>query len=952
MITTKESSMLELGGSKSSPQRTAKAIRPRADRARGVLTKALVAAVAIVAILGTGALPAIANPATPTWTLLSPAASPSSRESASMAYDPAMSQLVLFGGYKLGNELNDTWTWDGTTWSQVDDVGFPGCTTSCPASPSGRDSASMAYDPSSGQLVLFGGEDASGNLGDTWTWNGATWTLASDAGPLARDTASMAYDPSSGQLVLFGGIDGDGDDLNDTWTWDGTTWSQVDDIGNPGCTTSCPTSPPVRDSASMAYDPSSSQLVLFGGENDDSGNLNDTWTWDGTTWSQVDDVGFPGCTTSCPTSPSARDTATMADDEGLSDLVLFGGSGLSDLGDTWTWDGTTWSQVDDIGDPGCTTSCPASPSARFSSSMADDLSSSQLVLFGGDGPHGLLGDTWTLSITPSVTVTNNSAVSAGGALTFTAAVGGFAGDPTPTGSATWAVTPPEGGSVPCTSTTGPSGSSNVATYTCSIAGAVAGPYAATATYAGDSYYTSASGSDTSAVVTATPIVQGPPKSGITTTTASSGFTRQLTTTGQAGPVSYVTTSSACGVAVSSSGAVSTSGTLPAGTCTVSGSDSDTFGDSGTWRFTLTVTPVSITQKAPKSGTTTKAASSAFTSQLETSDQNSAVSFVTSSRPCGLEVSSSGAISTTGTLPNGSCVASGTDADTDSDSGTWTFTLTVGRGSSSTTLSAAPSSVSFGGEGKEKFTVTVTGTGGILPTGTVTITDGAITLCSASAFARKTADVVSATCRLSDLELTAGSYSVKAFYSGNDRYNASTSMPASFAVDRDAVTIKVSESQTTVSVGDESQAVFTASLTTSNGESDPNGETVIVDLGTTSCIVTLSNDTGTCTIGNSALRAGSYAVLASFGGDLNLASSTATSSTPLLVSSGSTVPVVPTGKAWSGQLYWWVFGDMALVGFALFEFARRGFRFRAIPGGGGRRSPRHLARSSSFWARSR
>jgi large repetitive protein len=261
-------------------------------------------------------------------------------------------------------------------------------------------------------------------------------------------------------------------------------------------------------------------------------------------------------------------------------------------------------------------------------------------------------------------------------------------------------------------------------------------------------------------------------------------------------------------------------------------------------------------------------------------------------------------------------------------------------------------VSFGGENREAFTVTVTGGGGVLPTGTVRIKDGGIELCSTNVFTRKASGVVSATCRLSDLELNAGSYSVKAFYSGNDRYNASTSKAATFVVDRDSVTIKISESRTTVSVGDESQAVFTASLTTGDGESDPNGETVTVHLGTTSCIVTLSNDTGTCTIGNRALRVGSYTVSASYGGDLNLASSTATSSTPLLVGSGSTVPVVPAGKAWSGQLYWWVFGDMALIGLALFEFARRGLRFRAFRAGGGRRSPRHLASSSGFLARSR
>jgi hypothetical protein len=35
----------------------------------------------------------------------------------SMAYDPARSEVVVFGGSgELGNTLGDTWAWDGTTW--------------------------------------------------------------------------------------------------------------------------------------------------------------------------------------------------------------------------------------------------------------------------------------------------------------------------------------------------------------------------------------------------------------------------------------------------------------------------------------------------------------------------------------------------------------------------------------------------------------------------------------------------------------------------------------------------------------------------------------------------------------------------------------------------------------------------------------------------------------------
>ena len=47
--------------------------------------------------------------------------------------------------------------------------------------PAGRDLSSIAYDSGTGQLVLFGGTGTTGALADTWTWNGTTWTQQSPA---------------------------------------------------------------------------------------------------------------------------------------------------------------------------------------------------------------------------------------------------------------------------------------------------------------------------------------------------------------------------------------------------------------------------------------------------------------------------------------------------------------------------------------------------------------------------------------------------------------------------------------------------------------------------------------------------------------------------------------------------------------------------------------------------
>jgi hypothetical protein len=139
--------------------------------------------------------------------------------------------------------------------------------------PSPRDSASMAFDPATGQLILFGGENNTGVLGDTWNWDGILWTelVPMTPSPDPRASASMAFDPSTGQLILFGGVS-EIEDLNDTWNWDGTTttWTELLPA----------TSPPVRDSASMAFDPATGQLILFGGENQNNSVIfGDTWVW-------------------------------------------------------------------------------------------------------------------------------------------------------------------------------------------------------------------------------------------------------------------------------------------------------------------------------------------------------------------------------------------------------------------------------------------------------------------------------------------------------------------------------------------------------------------------------------------------------------------------------------------------------------------------------------------------
>ena len=214
----------------------------------------------------------------------------------------------------------------------------------------------------------------------------------------------------------------------------------------------------------------------------------------------------------------------------------------------------------------------------------------------------------------------------------------------------------------------------------------------------------------------------------------------------------------------------------------------------------------------------------------------------------------------------------------------------------TGLSLSKTSITYGAESTESFTVTVTGQAGDgYPMGTVTIYNSSTTLCGVT-LTETTSDSASASCSPTVTELSVGSYSdVFATYTpaassssnASFTYTTSGSTPAkSFSVTKDTTVTTVSESPTSVNSGSEAQAVFTATVKTHHGEAVPTGETVTVKVGSVTCTVTLNSaGQGSCTIGNSALRSGTYAVSASYGGDTKLSGSSGSAATGLTVRRG-------------------------------------------------------------------
>src|ERR1700690_837369 len=162
------------------------------------------------------AVPPLPPSLVPGWYQQTPSPNPGGRFEHAIAYDAAHGQVVLFGGLQ---GTNDTWLWNGVTWTEA-------VPSNTPNNPGPRGNAAMVYDAAHGQVVMFGGIDNSNTrLGDTWLWNGTSWTNANPANsPSPRDGTALVYDAAHSQVVLYGGILQSGFANSETWVWNGTTW--------------------------------------------------------------------------------------------------------------------------------------------------------------------------------------------------------------------------------------------------------------------------------------------------------------------------------------------------------------------------------------------------------------------------------------------------------------------------------------------------------------------------------------------------------------------------------------------------------------------------------------------------------------------------------------------------------------------------------------------------------
>ncbi|MBL8752033.1 MAG: hypothetical protein JNK15_01925 [Planctomycetes bacterium] len=143
-------------------------------------------------------------------------------------------------------------------------------------------------------------------------------------GPGPLQAPSLVHDSTNNRVLLFGGI-AVGIALSDeTWAFDGSTWTHLQPVVRPQ----------PRYNALLVYDSVRQRAVLFGGRN--SALLNDTWEFDGTNWAPV----------ATPSSPTPSWLAKAAHDPVRQRVVMLQSqTQFASVFEHWEYDGSTWQQL-------------------------------------------------------------------------------------------------------------------------------------------------------------------------------------------------------------------------------------------------------------------------------------------------------------------------------------------------------------------------------------------------------------------------------------------------------------------------------------------------------------------------------------------------------------------------------------------------------------------------------
>ncbi|HYK92659.1 MAG TPA: PKD domain-containing protein, partial [Thermoplasmata archaeon] len=310
--------------------------------------------------------------ATGPWVDLTPnlTAIPTPRQAFGMAYDPALSAVVLFGGQNSGgSELGDTWEFSNGSWTDL--------TSTLSTAPSARYGLGMVYEPQNQSVLLFGGRTSGGTwYNDTWMFNATGWhqlNLSTAPPPWAPGAPSLAYDGHDGYALIHGNPHGTS--YQETWKFENGSWSNI---------TSLQTGTLPALGFIPIYDAADGYMVYYGGDRAGCSGAGLTWKYAANTWTNI---------TSTAGSPTAAmGSGAIVYDENLSAVVMFGGytASCAVINETWTFLGGKWMALP---------TPPPTPPGVWDARLVWDAAANADILVGGNGAaiggsNSFVNDTW------------------------------------------------------------------------------------------------------------------------------------------------------------------------------------------------------------------------------------------------------------------------------------------------------------------------------------------------------------------------------------------------------------------------------------------------------------------------------------------------------------------------------------------------------------------------------
>ena len=286
--------------------------------------------------------------------------SPTARAYHQMAYDSTSGQVVIYGG-QTGNIFQDPNQLSHETWLFDPETNL-WTQVSTPSYLEISSGGDMTYNSKRDRIFLSVITDDWGEL-QTWEYdvNSNSWAQLAN-GPYRMLGQRIVYDTESDRIIMFGGFDlTKFKFVDETWVYDYTenAWINMNPKVHPSG----------RNYQGMTYDSKADRVVVWGDWNKNYTNGTDSsvWTYDynTNTWQEYKHK---------KDGPAVRDYMMLAYDEKADKVIMYGGYEYGN-DETWTYDlnTDTWRQMHPADNPGVL--------SRYA--MVYAKNANKTILFGG-----------------------------------------------------------------------------------------------------------------------------------------------------------------------------------------------------------------------------------------------------------------------------------------------------------------------------------------------------------------------------------------------------------------------------------------------------------------------------------------------------------------------------------------------------------------------------------------